>query len=137
MATPEYMKIPYDIFPPDIVEKYKLSEKVCEKGFIYMRIKKGMYGLKQAAILAYKQLVKHLEPYGYAPVPHSLSLWTHKTKRTKCCLCVDDFGIKYYSKEDALHLVNALKEGYPTSVDWEGNNYCGYKLEWNYEKMIR
>ena len=64
-----------------------------------------MYDLKQAAILAYKQLVKHLQPFGYAPVPHSLSLWTHETKPTEFCLCVYDFGVKYYSKEDVLHLI--------------------------------
>ena len=93
-----------------------------------------MYGLKQAAILAYKQLVKHLHPFGYTPVPHSLSLWTHDRKPTKFCLCVDDFGVKYYSKEDALHLINAIKQGYPTSVNWEGKNYCGYTLDWNYEQ---
>ena len=52
MVTQEYMKIPYDISPQDIIDKYKLSEKVCENGFIYMKIKKGMYGLKQAVILA-------------------------------------------------------------------------------------
>ena len=93
-----------------------------------------MYGLKQAAILAYKQLVSHLKPFGYSPVPHSLSLWTHVTRKTKFCLCVDDFGVKYYTKEDAHHLINALKQGYPTSVDWEGKNYCGYTFDWNYEK---
>ena len=93
-----------------------------------------MYGLKQAAILAYKQLVAHLKPHGYEPIPFSLSLWRHKTRRTKFCLCVDDFGVKYFTKEDADHLLNALKSGYPTSIDWEGKNYCGFTLEWNYKK---
>ena len=63
-----------------------------------------------------------------------MSLWTHTTRRTKFCLCVDDFGVKYFSKEDALHLIDALKQGYPTSVDWDGKNYCGYTFDWNYEK---
>ena len=53
------MRIPYNIMPQDIIDKYNLTEKVCEDGFIYIKIKKGMYGLKKAAILAYKQLVKH------------------------------------------------------------------------------
>ena len=93
-----------------------------------------MYGLKQAAILAYKQLVKHLHPFGYSPVSHPLSLWIDNTNPNFFCLCVDDFGVKYYSKEDALHLINTLKQGYSTPVDWEGKKYCGYTLDLNYEK---
>lgn len=93
-----------------------------------------MYGLKQAAILAYDQLVKHLEKFGYKSIPHSLSLWTHRTRQTKFCLCVDDFDIKYYSKEDVEHLLQALKTLYQVIVDWTGKNYCGLSLDWNYDK---
>ena len=128
MHTAEYMKLSYEIFPEDIRQKYNLDQLVHEDGYVYIKIKKGMYGLKQAAILAYKQLKKHLEPYGYEPVPTSLSLWHHRSKKTKFCLCVDDFGIKYFSKADADHLIHALRQKYPTSVDWEGKNYCGYEL---------
>ena len=41
MKNAEYMKIQFDLFPTDIVEKYKLTEKVADDGFIYMKIKKG------------------------------------------------------------------------------------------------
>ena len=134
MKFAEYMRIPFNIFPADIIATYNLTEKACEDGYIYIRIKKGMYGLKQAAILAYNQLKNHLKPYGYAPIAHSMSLWTHTSRRTKFCLCVDDFGIKYFSQDDAMHLLDALKTGYPTSVDWKGQNYCGYRLDWQYTK---
>ena len=69
-----------------------------------------MYGLKQAALLAYNKLVQHLAPHGYRPVPHSLGLWTHDTRPTSFCLCVDDFGIKYFTKNDANHLLDILKK---------------------------
>ena len=42
-------------------------------------IQKGMYDLKQAAILAYKQLVTNLQQYGYAPIEGTTGLWSHKT----------------------------------------------------------
>ena len=74
MKTAEYMKISYNIFPQDIRDKYNLKQLVNADGYVYIKIKKGMYGLKQAAILAYKQLKNHLAPYGYEPVPTSLSL---------------------------------------------------------------
>ena len=52
--------------------------------------------------------------------------------RTKFCLCVDNFGIKYYSKDDAEHLISALKDAYTVTVDNTGGNFCVLHLEWNY-----
>ena len=93
-----------------------------------------MYGLKQAAILAYKQLVNNLQKFGYAQAEGTTGLWSHKTKPTKFALCVDDFGVKYFSQDDAKHLIDALKKHYITSQDWTRKNYCGFKINWNYEK---
>ena len=132
MNRPEYMKIPYKYFPDDIIKKYNLQNKV-SNGYIYIKIKKGMYGLKQAALLAYNKLVQHLAPHGYRPVPHSLGLWTHDTRPTSFCLCVDDFGIKYFTKNDANHLLDILKKSFKISTDWEGKNYCGLTIDWNYD----
>ena len=41
--------------------------------YIYEQ-KKGMYGLKQATILAYDNLMKNLQPYGYMPIHHPMGL---------------------------------------------------------------
>ena len=49
-------------------------------------------------------------------------------------LCVDDFGIKYFSKNDAMHLLNAIKTNYECTVDWTGSLYCGLNLAWNYKE---
>ena len=47
---------------------------------------------------------------------------------------VDDFGVKYTQKEDALHLLTILKKKFTAvSEDWERKLYCGITLEWNYE----
>ena len=54
MDTPEYMKVHYKHIPPDIWSCYKLNTKVTTDGYQYVKIKKGMYGLRQAAILAYQ-----------------------------------------------------------------------------------
>ena len=71
-----------------------------------------MYGLKQAAILAYNNLKGHLKPFGYTPVIGTVGVWQHATIQTKFCLCVDDFGIKYFSEEDAQHLLHAIGSNY-------------------------
>ncbi len=52
----------------EIIDEYNLTEKVDDKGYVYIKIVKGMYGLKQAGIIAHKELIKHLAPHGYAPV---------------------------------------------------------------------
>jgi hypothetical protein len=55
----EYMKMPIALFPTDIIEHYRLNEKVLG-GYVYMEIRKGIYGLPQAGILANKLLKERL-----------------------------------------------------------------------------
>ena len=55
MPNPAYMKIPSRYIPTDIMEKYHLDTKI-KNNYIYCKIKKGMYGLKQATLLAYNFL---------------------------------------------------------------------------------
>jgi len=88
-----------------------------------------MPGLKQAALLAYEHFKSSLAPYGYFPIPGIIGLWKHKTHPIIFCLCVDDFGVKYWSKEDADHLCNAIGANFRYTVDWEGSNYCGLSLD--------
>ena len=52
LPDPEFMRIPLNIIPQEIIYAYNLSALVDNQGWIYTRIKKGMYGLKQAGIIA-------------------------------------------------------------------------------------
>ena len=88
------MRIHSKYFPPDIRYRYKIEELIVADGYVYIKIIKVMYGIKQAAIIAYNQLISHMEPHGYYPVPFTTGLWAHKTRKTNFCLCVDDFGVK-------------------------------------------
>ncbi len=47
-------------------------------------------------------------------------------------LVVDDFGVKYVSKNDVNHLISRIKSTYTLTKDWTGNLYCGITLEWDY-----
>ena len=125
------MKISAKYIPADIKQRYKLQDKIID-GYIYIKIKRGMYGLKQAAILAHEQLVANLKPFAYHPIPNT-NFWKHTTRPTIFCLCVDDFGIKYYSKADADHLFSALAQHYQYTVDWKGTHFCGYEFNWHYD----
>ena len=96
-----------------------------------MKIKKGMYGLKQAALLAYQTLSTILKNADYQPLPATLGLWRHKTLPTLFSLCVDDFGVKYYNMDDINHLKNAIETHYTCKVDIKGRNFLGFTLDWH------
>jgi hypothetical protein len=78
----EYMRMPISLFPTDIIDHYQLSNKVL-MDYVYMEIRKGMYGLPQAGILANKLLEKHLTKHGYFEQPHTPGLFSHKS----CLIC--------------------------------------------------
>jgi hypothetical protein len=51
LPTCEYMWLPISILPLNIIEKYDLTNLAVHGG-VYLEIRKGMYGLKQAGLLA-------------------------------------------------------------------------------------
>lgn len=134
MTRDEYMRVKLKYFPEDIILCYHLRPLVAPDGYVYIRIKKGMYGLKQAALLAYNNLKKTMEPYRYYPVVGTVGLWAPKTLPTKFCLCVDYFGVKYFNKQDANHLLQCLSKYYKCTTDWDGKTYCGLNLELHYDQ---
>ena len=108
MTRPEYMKIHSKYFLSDIREKYKINNKIHTDGYVYYKVKRDMYGLKQVARLAYDSLKLHIQKHGYFPDKLAPNIWAHKTRKTKFCLCMDDFGVQYYSKADTDHLISSL-----------------------------
>ena len=81
LSDPEFMQIPLKITPQEIIDTYDINALVENQGWIYMRIKKGMYGLKQAGIIANQELVKYMAPFGYHPVKHTPGLWVHNSRK--------------------------------------------------------
>ena len=94
-----------------------------------------MYGLRQAATLNYENLVKNLQPYGYKPVTRTQGLWKHMTKPITPCLCLYDFGIRYFNKSYVNHLLQYLQKNYTATVDWSGKNMW-YQLSLAIPKWI-
>ena len=101
-----------------------------------MEIRRGMYGLPQAGILANQLLKKRLARQGYYEQPHTPGLWKHSSRPVWFNLCVDDFEIKYIGEENLQHLKDALrKETYDIVENRKGELYCGMSLKWNYKKQ--
>jgi hypothetical protein len=130
----EYMKMPLRLIPEDMIEHYVLRKKAIG-GYVYMEIRKGMYGLPQAGILANKLLKLRLACHGYFELSHTPGLWKQASRPIWFNLCMDNFGIKYIGDEYLNHLFAALwTETYEIVEDWRGNLYCGICLTWNYNK---
>jgi hypothetical protein len=127
-----YMHIPVSVIPDSMMTEYKLAPLI-HKGLVYVKIRKGMYGLPQSGRLANDRLIKLLAPHGYhAPVPITPGLWKHTTKPISFSLVVDDFGIKYTARKDAQHLLDTLHLFYTVSADWDAKQYCGLTFEFYY-----
>jgi hypothetical protein len=107
----EYVRIPISIVPDDIMNEYNLHSLV-HKGYLYVEVRKGMYGLPQYGLLAIILISKRLAKHGYSPVPYTHGLWRHKWRPIKFSLVVDDFGGMYVGREHAEHLKAALEENY-------------------------
>jgi hypothetical protein len=60
----EYMKMLLSRFPEEIIQKYNLNALAVD-GWVYIEIRKGMYSLKQAELLANQLIQTYLAPFGY------------------------------------------------------------------------
>ena len=72
----EYMKMPITLFPEHTIRQYDLK-KHAKDGYVYVEMRKAIYGLPQAGILANQLLKQRLRPFGYYEVPHTPGLWKH------------------------------------------------------------
>jgi hypothetical protein len=87
----EYMKMVLSHFPEEITQQYNLNALAVD-GWVYIEIRRGMYGLKQAGLFANQLLQTRLAPFGYYPARHTPGLWLHKTRPISFTLVVDDFA---------------------------------------------
>lgn len=129
----EYVRFKYDMIPPNIIKHYNLDTLV-ENGFVYAKINKAWYGLKQSGRIAHDDLVSHLKESGYVKAPRTEGLFVHKTRKISFTLVVDDFGIKYEKLADLEHLTAAIRKKYPLKVDYDAKQYVGITLDWNYDE---
>ena len=106
----EYLQLKLTNLPEDVIEHYDLKDKSTSDGYVYVEIRKGMYRLPQARLLAQELLKKRLMKHGYTQSKVTPGFWIHSWRPISFTLIVDDFGVKYVGKEHADHLVQLLKE---------------------------
>ena len=98
MERYKYMRLKLVDLPDDVAKQYDLGNKVTADGWIYLEVRKRMYGLPQAGLLAKNLLEERLNKKGYKKSELTPGLWTHQWSTIFFTFCVDDFGVKYFRK---------------------------------------
>ena len=75
-------------------------EKHALNGYIHLEMRRAVWGLPQAGILANKCLRHKLAQFGYFESTNTLGLWYHESRPITFTLVVDDFGVKYENKDN-------------------------------------
>ena len=97
------IKLKLNTLPDKIIREYKLANITTPDRSVYVEVRKGMYGLPQAGILANQLLEKRLNKHGYIQSPQIPGLWTHVSRPVSFTLVVDNFGVKYVGEEHHVH----------------------------------
>ena len=108
MEHPEFMRVKHEYILEDIMKKYNTDNTVIKDSWAHGKIQKGIPELCQAATLAHRDLKNSIEPCDYAPILGTFGLWKHNKRLTIFCLCIDNFGVKHWSKQDTQYLYNAV-----------------------------
>ncbi len=65
MSCYKYCGMKLELIPQDVIDEYKLHEQVDPDGNVYWEVRRGMYGLLQAGIIAQELLEEQLRKAGY------------------------------------------------------------------------
>ena len=120
----EYMKLPFDIIPQDIIDEYNLTN-ILRSGKSYIDIWKGVYGLQSSGIISHDRLKNHPEKRRWQPLTFTPGLWTHKSIPIYLTFASDDFEIKYVGKQHAY--LNKI------IINWDGKFYSTLTIKWDYK----
>jgi hypothetical protein len=129
----EYMKMPLNLFPIWIIKQYDLTKHAKDR-LVHLEMRRSVWGLPLAGMLANKCLHRKLASFGYYKCVNTPGLWYHETCPITFTFVVDDVGIKYVDKADVDHSIASIKTTYTLTKDWTGDLYCGIKLGWDYKK---
>ncbi len=134
LNRPEYIRIKFVDIPQEFIDEYKLNKLACES-WIYFKMRRGMYGLHQAGILANKLLQDSLAEFDYYEAATTPGLWRHNWRPVMFALIFDKFAIQYIGNAHLDHLFQALKKHYQVSEEIDGTQFAGMTLKWNYSPI--
>jgi hypothetical protein len=60
MSYFQYIRIQPSIVPKEVWDDHCYTILITSNGYVYLKIRRGMYSLKEAGILAFNQLIQKL-----------------------------------------------------------------------------
>jgi hypothetical protein len=67
MGYYQYIQVRPSVIPQEVWDGPRYDIPIANGGYVYLKIRRGMYGLKEAGIIAFNQLVKKLVPTAMNP----------------------------------------------------------------------
>jgi hypothetical protein len=128
MIRYKYMRLKLSDMPDNIITHYNLLDITTPNGYVYCKIRQGMYGLLQAGIIAQELLAKRLKEHGFTQSETTPGLCTHEWHLTTFSLVVD-----YIGEENAQHLLQMAQKYYTCLFEKEGERYCRLTIKWDYD----
>ena len=89
IERPEYMHLPFNIIPQEIIDHYDLN-KIATESWVYQKYIRGMYGITIAGKIANDLLAKRIAKAGYCPCQFTTWLWKHGWYPVTFILIVDN-----------------------------------------------
>ena len=94
MKCYKFFRMKLELFPQDIIDLYNLQNKADHNGNVHCEVRRGMYGLPQASIIAQKLLEQCLLKAQYTQSKIMPGYWKNEWRPISFTLVVDDFGVK-------------------------------------------
>jgi hypothetical protein len=130
----QYIQVRPSVIPQEVWDGKRVTTSpspptatsISESGVVCTASKKlaSLLSTNLPKIRSFRIQTNGLHPWTLAP-PHETN---------HIALCVDDFGVRYFSVPDALHLINAVKSNYNLAIHWSGPLYCDLILNCHYDE---
>lgn len=129
----EYIKLLLRDIPAEGIKECNMMQKSTKDGSVYVQVRRGMYGLPQAGLLAQEQLIESLGEHGYYHIKMVTDIWHHQAWPITFTLLVDDFGVKCTHETHAKRLMSVLRQHYDITADWKGERYIIMQVRWDHK----
>ena len=137
--NPPFLKIFVDQYPPEVLSRLHLApftktDRRTGRPYCLFRADQTIYGLKEAGKLSNLRLVRLLANWGFVETS-TPCLFRHPTRSIAFVLVVDDFGIKYHSRDDYDYLVQCLSSLYHVKAHPIATKFLGFTLK--HDRQLR
>ncbi len=135
--TPPFLKVFLDQYASEVLSRLRLApftktDRWTGRPYCFFRADQTIYGLKEAGKLSNQRLVRLLANWGLVETS-TPCLFRHPTRSIAFVLVVDDFGIKYHSRDDYDYLVQCLSSMHHVKARPIATKYLGFTVKHDHQ----